>query len=113
MHEAALAGMVAIDWRKARNDGVLGRPRLLIRGGHDEPVDFDAALRLHLQVVAPELDPGALEIVHLPIARLCGGCGRQFKATAPSPVCPTCGSVALPSTAAEEVELDWPNREAS
>lgn len=113
MHEAALASTVAFNWRKARNDGILGRPRLLIRGGHDEPIDFDAALRLHLQLVAPELESGALQIVHLPIARLCGGCGRDFDATGPWPVCPECGSVALPSTTPEAVELDWPDTEAS
>ena len=113
MHEVALAGMVAADWRKARTDGILGRPRLLIRGGHDEPADFDAALRLHLRLAAPELDSEALEIVHLPTTRLCGGCGRRFDGCGPRPACPTCGGTPLPSTTPEAAELDWPDAEVS
>ena len=112
MHEAALASQIAGEWRTARADGWVGRPRLLIQGGHDEPVDFDAALRLHLQLTAPELEAEALEIVHLPSARLCAGCGRHFDSTERTPACPTCGSVALPTTTQEAVELDWPDAEA-
>lgn len=107
MHEAALAGMVADRLREARRAGRAGHPRLLVRGGHDEPADFDASLRLHVALAAPELRDAPLEIVHLPVARLCSGCGQQFGAVGPRAVCPECGSAALPNAIPEEVELDW------
>jgi hypothetical protein len=107
MHEAALAGTIALRWRDARRDGLLGRPRLLVRGGHDEPADFDAALRLHLAIAAPELDGDMLEIVHLPVERLCSRCARQFMADPPGSACPDCGGAALPGATEEAIELDW------
>ena len=109
MHEAALAGTIALRWRDARRAGLVGRPRLFVRGGHHEASDFDAAVRLHLAVVAPDLDVEALEIVHLPVLRLCSGCGRQFMAEAPGSACPECGAAALPGGPDEEIELDWPS----
>ena len=110
MHEGALAGEVAIQLREARRAGLTGRPRLIVRGGHHDPADFDAALRLHLMLEAPELDETAIEIVHLPVARLCSRCGRQFSAALPLAACPACGSAALPSAVAEDVELHWADR---
>ena len=112
MHEAALAGTIADRWREANRAGLAGRPRLLVRGAHHEPVDFDAAVRLHLAIVAPELDGGALDIIHLPIDRLCSGCGDRFTADQATATCPTCGSVALPRAVAEEIELDWSDERA-
>jgi len=46
MHEAALANTIALRLRESRQAGVVGRPRLIVRGGHDESAAFDAALRL-------------------------------------------------------------------
>lgn len=106
MHEAGLASSLALRLRDARQAGVFGRPRLVVRGGHDEPMEFDAALRLHLSLEDPELGHG-LEIIHLPVLRLCSGCGAQFSAVPPIAACPTCGSPALPSTTGEQIELDW------
>jgi hypothetical protein len=107
MHEAALAKVVAERLRDASLAGRRGRPRLLVRGGHDEPADFDASLRLHVAVVAPELGDVPLEIVHLPVGRLCSACGRPFDAAGIRPACPRCGSAALPSAVPERIELDW------
>jgi Zn finger protein HypA/HybF involved in hydrogenase expression len=107
MHEAALAGAVAAELREARAAGRVGRARLLVRGGHHEPVDFDASLRLHLRLAAPELDDSSMVIVHLPVARLCSDCGARFEGTGPRPSCPTCGGAALPDATPEEIELDW------
>jgi Zn finger protein HypA/HybF involved in hydrogenase expression len=112
MHEAALARTIAIELREARKAGLVGPPRVLVWGGHDEPEDFDAALLLHLVLAAPELGGGVLEIVHVPVDRLCSGCGRQFNAGNPLAVCPTCGCAALPTATSEEVELEWPARKA-
>ena len=107
MHEAALAGTIALRWRDARRAGLFGHPRLRVRGAHHEPSDFDAAVRLHLAIVAPDLDGEALEIVHLAVARLCSGCGGQFTAEGPGAACPECGGAALPGARDEEIELDW------
>jgi len=112
MHEAALAGTIALRWREARQAGLRGHPRLLVRGAHHEPIDFDAAVRLHLAVVAPDLDGERLEIVHLPVVRLCSGCGRRFMAGQADASCPTCGSIALPRATAEEIELSWSDERA-
>lgn len=109
MHEAALAGTIAERWREAQRAGLVGQPRLLVRGGHHEPLDFDAALRLHLAIAAPELDGEMLEIVHVATPQLCSGCGRQFLAAVTGAACPRCGSAPLPAAAAESVELDWPD----
>jgi Zn finger protein HypA/HybF involved in hydrogenase expression len=107
MHEAALANTIAAKLRESRQAGVVGRPRLVVRGGHDESAAFDAALRLHLALAAPELDSDALDIIHAPVTRLCSGCGRRFGASDPLAPCPTCGSLGLPTTMDEEVELTW------
>jgi hypothetical protein len=109
MHEAALAGTIAERWREAHRSGWVGRPRLIVRGGHHEPIDFDAALRLHLAIAAPELDPDGLDIVHLSVARLCSGCGRQFMADHPGAACPDCGAAALPGAADGSIDLEWPD----
>jgi Zn finger protein HypA/HybF involved in hydrogenase expression len=107
MHEAGLASTIALRLWEAREAGVLGPPRIIVKGGHEEPADFDAALRLHLALVAPDLDGEALEFVHVPVTRMCSGCGRQFSADRPLALCPTCGSGALPGPTHEEIELDW------
>lgn len=107
MHEAALANTIAISLRESRQAGVVGRPRLVIRGGHDESAAFDAALRLHLALAAPEFDIDALDIIHAPITRMCSGCGRRYRASDLLEPCPTCGSLGLPTAMDEEVELTW------
>jgi Zn finger protein HypA/HybF involved in hydrogenase expression len=107
MHEAGLANAIAMQLREARQAGLIARPRLVVRGGHDRPADFDAALRLHLAQAAPELGDERLEIVHEPVARLCSSCSRTFSADDPLAPCPSCGSAALPTATSEEVELEW------
>jgi hypothetical protein len=109
MHEAALAGTIAERWREANRAGLAGRPRLLVQGAHHEPTDFDAALRLHLAIVAPDLEGEMLEIVHVATPHLCSGCGRAFLAAAHGAACPRCGGAPLPEATAESVELDWPD----
>jgi hypothetical protein len=107
MHEAGLASTIALRLWEAHDAGLVGRPRVIVRGGREEPADFDAALRLHLALVAPELGGDALEILHLPVTRMCGGCGRPFAADRPTAGCPMCGASALPSPLDEEIELEW------
>jgi len=112
MHEAGLAATIAIELLAGRRSGQTGEARLIVRGGHDEPEDFDASLRLHLALAAPDLSSPLLEIVHLPVDRLCSGCGAPFRAARPRALCPACGCAALPSTMPEEVELEWDSRAA-
>ena len=92
MHEAGLAEAIAATIRQA---GLLGGSvRILVRGGHDEPAAFDAALRSHLVANLPELDPAAVSIVHEPSEHWCVGCGRTFLAVWGGP-CPDCGGPGL------------------
>jgi len=112
MHEAGLAATIVAELREGRLAGQVARPRLVVRGGHDDPADFDASLRLHLALAGPDLSDPLLEIVHLPVDRLCGGCGRRFDAVGPLATCPSCGGAALPSSAPEDVELVWDDRTA-
>ncbi len=104
MHEAGLAAAVAGALRRETLEGA--RVRLLVSGGHGDLDDFDGALRLHLAAAAPELDPAAWEIVHLPGDRLCAGCGTPFAAVAGDAPCPACGAAGLPIPVPERIEIE-------
>ncbi|HEX2755378.1 MAG TPA: hydrogenase/urease maturation nickel metallochaperone HypA [Candidatus Limnocylindrales bacterium] len=106
MHEAGLAAEIAVRLQEGRRTGRAGRPRVLVRGGHDASADFDASLRFHLALVAPGLSAG-LEIVHLPVARLCASCGRGFEDAEVFATCPSCGGAALPVSTGEEAVVEW------
>lgn len=105
MHEAGLAAAIyrAIVARGRSAAGL----RILVSGGVHEPADFEAALRLHLAALAPDLDVERIEIVHRPISRPCLACGRSFEAMGPTAACPSCGGLGLPPLAAERIELVW------
>lgn len=105
MHEAGLAAAIyqAI---VARGRSVAGL-RILVSGGAHEPADFEAALRLHLAALAPDLDVGSIEIVHRSVPRPCLACGRSFEAVDPDARCPSCGGPGLPPLEAERIELAW------
>lgn len=107
MHEAGLAVAVA---GALRREGVGAAPgtrvRLLVSGGHAEPDDFDGSLRLHLAAAAPDFDAAAIEIVHLPIDRVCVGCGGTFVSVGADEPCPRCGGSGLPVPAPERVEIE-------
>ncbi len=104
MHESGLATAVAETLRGQPLDGA--RVRLLVQGGHAEPVDFDEAFRFHLRAAAPDLEGVTIEIVHLPTDRLCVSCGGGFRAVSADVPCPTCGGPSLPVDAAEHVEIE-------
>ncbi len=105
MHEAGLAAAI---YRAivARGGSVAGL-RIFVSGGAHEPAEFEAALRLHLAALAPDLDLGSVEIVHRPVVRPCLGCGRRFEAVGPNADCPSCGGPGLPPLEAERIELAW------
>jgi Zn finger protein HypA/HybF involved in hydrogenase expression len=103
MHEAGLARAVA---ETIHAEGLVGVPvRLLVTGGHAEPSAFDEAFRFHLSVVAPDLAPALVEILHRPAPQRCVGCGLDFEDVFQAP-CPACGGVALPGMSHEELELE-------
>lgn len=104
MHEAGLAGAVADVLRGEEIDGA--RVRLRVSGGHADAEEFDGSFRLHLAAVAPDLDVAAVEIVHLPIDRLCIGCGSTFASAVAEEPCPCCGGSGLPVPAPERVEIE-------
>ena len=110
MHEAGLAAAIAGALRREPADG--SRVRLLVSGGHGDPVDFDESLRFHLAVGAPELDLRDMEIVHLAVDRLCAWCGRTFSASEPDAVC-SCGGSSLPIPTPERVEIEMVRPDAT
>jgi len=103
MHEAGLARAIAA-WLRERGLEPAD-VRLFVRGGHTAPADFDSALRVHLALEMPEVDP-ALEIVHIPVPRVCAGCGRTFESADAADACPACGGTALPAHLDEQVEIE-------
>jgi hypothetical protein len=107
MHEAGLAAAVADALRRegvGLNDG--GHLRLLVSGGHADAGDFDASFRLHLALAAPELDLAELDIVHLPVDRICVGCGATFASVEADEPCPRCEGSALSVPTPEHVEIE-------
>jgi Zn finger protein HypA/HybF involved in hydrogenase expression len=107
MHEAGLASAVADALRREGVEAVVGgRIRLLVGGGHSEPDDFDQSFRFHLSAAAPDLDATAIEIVHLPVDRLCVSCGQPFAAVTSDEPCPRCGGSGLQIPTPETVEIE-------
>jgi hypothetical protein len=104
MHEAGVARAIAAEIRE--RDLASARLRVVVTGGHDEPAAFDDSLRLHLALELPDVDVGAIEIVHAPEARLCGTCATPFSGIAED-ACPACGGAGLTIPTPERVELEW------
>ncbi|HEY6057987.1 MAG TPA: hypothetical protein VIV06_08140 [Candidatus Limnocylindrales bacterium] len=105
MHEARLAVAIADALRGAGVERGHARVRLLVSGGHAESEDFDGALRLHLDALAPDLDAD-LEIVHVAIERMCITCGESFLAVSGDDPCPHCGGNALPLPVPERIDIE-------
>ena len=104
MHEAGIArgiintlGARPADWE---------RLRIVVRGGHTNRYDFDAALRLHLRLAAPALDIRRIVIVHEPRSLTCANCGARFEAIDLTDPCPHCSGGAWPESGAEEIMLE-------
>jgi len=107
MHEAGLADAVAGALRREGiGAGSRVQVRVLVRGGQAEPADFDAAFRLHLAAAIPELDPAAVELCHLPVARLCVRCGGSYQAASAEAPCPACGGSGFAVPAPEQIEIE-------
>lgn len=112
MHEAGLANAVADALRRAGVEQAAGaHVRILVSGGHAEADDFDGAFRMHLATAAPEFDVDSIEIIHLPIDRLCVGCGEPFASVAAAQACPRCGGsgLSVPTPECVEIELVRPD----
>jgi Zn finger protein HypA/HybF involved in hydrogenase expression len=107
MHEAGLAAAVADALRRHGLDREGPAVRLVVQGGHTAPEAFDDALRLHLGLCLPELDPGRLEIVHAPREAICAACGTTFTAAGPEEACPSCGGPGIARSGPESIELEW------
>lgn len=107
MHEAGLAAAVAAALRREGIAALAGaRVRLLVSGGHAEPADFDESFRFHLAAAAPDLEMTEVEIVHLPVERVCVGCGVPFEAVSADAPCPRCGGSGLPLPTPERLEIE-------
>jgi len=107
MHEAGLAASLANAIVAAGLE--TGGPdlRVVVHGGHDDPHDFDASLRLHLAARLPALDGERLTIAHAPSEALCADCARPFIVEVPTDACPSCGGAPLIVPRPERLELEW------
>ncbi len=104
MHEAGIARAVA-DVLRGRDLGGK-RVRLHVKGGHHGEDEFDASLRMHLELEAPDVATVPLEFVHDPVPRLCASCGATFDAPRENDPCPECGGPSLPLLEHEQVEVE-------
>jgi Zn finger protein HypA/HybF involved in hydrogenase expression len=107
MHEAGLAASVADAMRAHALDRDGPPVRLVVHGGHTTNEAFDAALRLHLLLCLPELDPARLAIIHAPREVTCASCGRSFTAISGEEACASCGGPGIAGPSVESIELEW------
>lgn len=103
MHEAGLARAVASAMAERALDP--GAVVVRIAGGHAEPEDVRAALRLHLEVLLGAEAAGRLGIELAPVARLCVDCAETFEAVERTAACPACGGPGLLVPRPETLEL--------
>lgn len=106
MHEAGLARGLA---RELRERGLTpDRIRLAVRGGHHDPVEFEAELRAHLTAEIPDQAEAisGLSVRRLPFGHLCPRCGVEFDTEIVAPICPNCGSDTIGEVAEEEIEIE-------
>ena len=106
MHEATLARSVA---KALKSRGLtLAQVRLNVRGGHSDPAEFEAELRVHLLAAMPDearAMPG-LEIKRAPFGHLCPGCGNEFQSAQIAASCPRCHAESLPELTDEQVDIE-------
>jgi Zn finger protein HypA/HybF involved in hydrogenase expression len=106
MHEAGLARNVA---KAMKTRGLsLAQVRLTVRGGHRDPAEFEAGLRVHLLQAMPgdaKAIPG-LEITRVPFGHLCPGCGNEFESVQIAASCPRCHAESLPELSDEQIDIE-------
>lgn len=106
MHEAILARNVA---KTLKSRGLaLADVRLNVRGGHRDPADFEAGLRVQLLQAIPDearAIPG-LEIRRVAFDHLCPGCGTVFESIQIAAPCPRCRAESLPELTDEQVDVE-------
>ncbi|HSO29177.1 MAG TPA: hypothetical protein VLS28_04695 [Candidatus Sulfomarinibacteraceae bacterium] len=83
------------------------RVRILVSGGHGDPVSFDVALRAHLEGAAPGLELGGVRIVRAAMRLVCAHCAALFPAIESNSACQWCGGPGIPRSEPESVELEW------
>lgn len=105
MHEAGVAVTLAAEIRERGLDPA--RVRIVVSGGHADPAAFDAALRAHLDAVAPATGLSSVGIVHAPVPHLCAHCASLFRAIDCGATCPSCGGPGMALSGPELIELEW------
>ena len=106
MHEAVLARGLA---KTLKIRGLsLADVRLTVRGGHRDPAEFEADLRLHLLQAMPDQAKAVtgLEIKRVPFGHLCPGCGNEFDSAQIAASCPRCHAESLPELTDEQVDIE-------
>jgi Zn finger protein HypA/HybF involved in hydrogenase expression len=106
MHVAGLA--LNLEKALKRRGLTLAQVRLNVRGGHRDPTEFEADLRVHLLQAMPDQSraiPG-LEIRRVPFGHLCPGCGNEFESPQIAASCPRCHAESLPELTDEEIDFE-------
>lgn len=105
MHEAgvAAAAVSAIQ----RQAGPWSRVRLYVRDVHGAAEVFDQVVTGHIAGALPSFDTRRLEIVHLPLPRICSACAHRFESTVDSAPCPACGGAPLPTPHEHRAEIEF------
>lgn len=110
MHEAGIARGVATALRER---GLTPADiRLAVRGGHHDPIEFEAELRTHLSAELPDQTAAIAKMLvrRLPSGHMCPGCGVEFDSEIVAPGCPNCGSDTVAEITDEEIEIELGER---
>jgi Zn finger protein HypA/HybF involved in hydrogenase expression len=105
MHESGLARGVA---KALRERGLrVGQVRLVVRGGQQDPIEFESELRTHLAAEMPKeaAAVASLQIRRVPYGHYCPSCDAEFGSIEFAPPCPSCGAETLPDFVNEQIEV--------
>jgi hydrogenase nickel incorporation protein HypA/HybF len=86
-----------------------GRPvrRIRVRAGAALRVVPEAfAMAFEMVALGSVAEDATAEVVVVPLAATCRGCGTAFETEEPVPACPACGSVALDREKSAELVLE-------
>lgn len=106
MHEMSYCeGVLDAVERRAAGRAVA---RVGVRIGAVHRVVADAFQQsFHLAAAGGPAENATTELVVVPVRGHCMDCRHDFESADPSPVCPSCGSLAVAAEGGDEVVLEW------